>query len=67
MIGEGPWEGKDVDDMWLNMCLEGGLRDVCCEYGRQRGGGKTLGGGMTRCKELLRRRSVSSASTLSRV
>ena len=31
MLGEGPWEGKDVDDMWLNMCLEGGLRDVCCE------------------------------------
>ena len=71
MLGEGPWEeGEDANDMWLKMATC--VRKVASEvFGVSRGGkqeGKTPGGGTTMCKGLLRRRrSVSSASTLTRV
>ena len=71
ILGEGPWEeGEDADDMWLKMAtcvrkLASEVLGVSREANRKR---KTPGGGMTRCKGLLRRRSnVSSASTLTRV
>ena len=70
MLGEGPWEeGEDADDMWLKMatCVRKVVSEVfgVREANRR---GKTPGGGTTRCKRLLRRRrSVSSASILTRV
>ena len=70
MLGEGPWEeGEDADDMWLKMATC--VRKVASEvFGVREANrrGKTPSGGTTRCKRLLRRRrSVSSASTLTRV
>ena len=70
MLGEWPWEeGENADDMWLKMATC--VRKVASEvFGVSRGvrRGKTPGGGMTRCKGLLRkRRSVANASTLTRV
>ena len=66
MLGEGPWEeGEDANDMWLKMATC--VRKVASEVGEANRRGKTPGGGTTRCKGLLKRRSVSSASTLTRV
>ena len=37
MLGEGPWEGEDVDDMWLKMATC--VRKVASEvFGVSRGG-----------------------------
>jgi hypothetical protein len=67
MLGEGPWEeGEDANDMWLKMatCVRKMATKV---FGVSWGGkqeAKDTGGGMRRCKRLLRkRRSVSSDST----
>ena len=71
MLGEEPWEeGEDADDMWLKMttCVRKVASEVFGVSREANKRGKKPGGGMTRCKGLLRRRrSVSSASTLTRV
>ena len=37
MLGEGPWEGEDADDMWLKMATC--VRKVASEvFGMSRGG-----------------------------
>jgi hypothetical protein len=70
MLSEGPQEEGEDADMWLKMATC--VRKVASKvFGMSRGDkreAKGIGDGMTRCKGLLgRRRSVSSASTVTRV
>ena len=71
ILGEGSWEEEeDADDMWLKMatCVQKVASEALGVSREANRKGKTPGGGMTRCKGLLRRRkNVSSASTLTRV
>jgi hypothetical protein len=70
MLGEGPWEeGEDADHIWLKMatCVQKVASEVFGMSRETNGKRKTPSGGMTRCKGLLGRRSVSRASTMTRV